>query len=185
VPVYISSIIALWVMALITTLVSRVSGYGPADIGIASIGLAAGLAWAAGATLAGMAIVFAAHALDIGSSPMLDAVIPRTRHEKSMFAGLSVTAGICEEIVFRGFLLLTITAASGSLALAVILSTVVFGWMHSYQGASGAAGAALLGGILVVPVIITGSILPSMAAHAAIDVLAGIIFAPKLYGRMA
>jgi membrane protease YdiL (CAAX protease family) len=113
VPVYKSSIIALWVMALVTTLVSRASGYGPADIGIATIALPAGAAWAAGTTLAGVAVVFAAHALDIGGSAMLEAVIPRTPHEKSIFAGLSVTAGICEELVFRGFLIHTITAASG------------------------------------------------------------------------
>lgn len=185
VPVYKSSIIALWVMALVTTLVSRASGYGPADIGIATIALPAGAAWAAGTTLAGVAVVFAAHALDIGGSAMLEAVIPRTPHEKSIFAGLSVTAGICEELVFRGFLIHTITAASGSIALATVLSTVVFGWMHTYQGVKGAVGAGVLGAILAVPVLVTGSILPSAVAHAAIDVLAGIVFAPKLHGRMA
>jgi membrane protease YdiL (CAAX protease family) len=150
-----------------------------------TIALPAGAAWAAGTTLVGVAIVFAAHALDIGRSAMLEAVIPRTPHEKSIFAGLSVTAGICEELVFRGFLIHTLTAASGSIALATVLSTVVFGWMHTYQGVKGAAGAGVLGAILAVPVLITGSILPSVVAHAAIDVLAGIVFAPKLHGRMA
>lgn len=185
VPVYMSSIISLWAMALITTLVTRASGFVAADLGIASIGILPGVAWAAGATAAGMAIVFAAHAMNIGTTALLEAVIPRTAHEKSVFAGLSITAGVCEELVFRGFLILTIATASGSIALAALLSTVVFGWMHTYQSIKGAAGAGLLGAILVVPVLVTGSILPSIAAHAAIDILAGIIFAPALYGRLA
>ncbi len=185
VPVYTSSIISLWIMALVTTLASRASGYGPADLGLAAIAALPAVAWAAAATVVGVVVVFVAHALNIGTTELLDAVIPRTRHEKSVFAGLSVTAGICEELVFRGFLIRTLLDASGSVALAGLLSTVVFGWMHTYQGVKGAAGAGVLGAILLVPVLVTGSILPSMAAHAAIDIFAGIVFAPKLFNRVA
>jgi membrane protease YdiL (CAAX protease family) len=185
IPVYASSIISLWVMALITTLVARAAGYTRAELGIEATGWLSGVGWAAAAVAAGMLVVFGAYKLDIGRTAILDAVIPRTAPEKRVFAGLSITAGICEELVFRGFLILTLTAASGSTTLAVVVSTIVFGWMHTYQGVQGAIGAAILGGILAVPVIVTGSILPSIVAHAAIDVLAGIVFAPTLYGRMA
>lgn len=185
IPIYTSSIISLWVMALVTALVSRAAGYGRAELGLAAPGWLSGAGWAAAAVVAGMAVVFIARKLDIERTALLEAVIPRTDQEKTIFAGLSVTAGICEELVFRGFLIFALTAASGSIALAAVLSTAVFGWMHAYQGVKGAIGAGILGGILTVPVIVTGSILPSVVAHAAIDILAGIVFAPTLYGRMA
>lgn len=185
IPVYSSSIISLWVMAFLTALATRASGFTAASVGVAGVGPVAGVLWAVAATAVGMGVVFAAHALDIGATDLVEALIPRNREEKGVFAGLSCTAGICEELVFRGFLIHVITLASGSLALALVVSTLVFGWMHTYQGAQGAAGAGLLGAILAVPLIITGSLFPSMVAHAAIDILTGIVFAPRLYDQVA
>jgi len=185
IPVYSSSIISLWLMAFITALATRASGFAASSVAVGGIEIGPGILWAAGATAIGMGLVFAANALDIGATDLVEALIPRSREEKSVFAGLSVTAGVCEEFVFRGFLISVITLASGSLLLGVLASTLVFGWMHTYQGAKGAAGAGLLGAMLAVPVIATGSLLPSMVAHAAIDILTGIVFAPKLYDQVA
>jgi uncharacterized protein len=47
---------------------------------------------------------------------------------------LSVSAGICEEIVFRGYLQQQFRAATSSVAAAVILQGAVFGLAHTYQG---------------------------------------------------
>jgi membrane protease YdiL (CAAX protease family) len=83
---------------------------------------------------------------------------PQTRREMAHFAGLSITAGICEEILYRAFLIwyasqFTSTSVLG-LAAAVVLSALVFGVAHLYQGPTGAArvaGIALVfGGLYVV-----------------------------------
>jgi uncharacterized protein len=47
---------------------------------------------------------------------------------------LSVSAGICEELVFRGYLQQQFRAATRSIAAAVVLQGVFFGLVHAYQG---------------------------------------------------
>ncbi|HEX3664502.1 MAG TPA: hypothetical protein VHU23_04630 [Rhizomicrobium sp.] len=43
-------------------------------------------------------------------SPVLDAMVPRSRGENHLFALVAVAAGICEELLFRGFLMTTIAS---------------------------------------------------------------------------
>jgi len=93
---------------------------------------------------------------------------------------VSLTAGSCEELVFRGFLISLLVNAWGSPALAVVLSSAAFGWMHAYQEPGGAIRAALLGAALALPVVLYGSVIPSMIAHTAIDVISGILLQKRL-----
>jgi len=183
--VYRSSIVSLWVLAGITALAARFSGFHATDLGVTLTAATTTAAWALAATVAGIVVIFTAHLAGVGTTELVDALVPRDRHEQNVFAGLTVTAGICEELIFRGFLIRVLADASGSLAVAVTISTIVFGWMHTYQGVKGAVGAGLLGGILAVPLLLSGSIVPSIIAHAAIDLLAGIVFAPILFNRDA
>jgi membrane protease YdiL (CAAX protease family) len=64
--------------------------------------------------------------------------------------------------------------------MAVLVSSAAFGMMHSYQRASGALRAGALGALLAAPFLLTGSIYPSMAAHAAYDIVAGLLLADWL-----
>jgi uncharacterized protein len=52
----------------------------------------------------------------------------------SLWILLSISAGICEEIVFRGYLQQQFQAATRSIVAAVILQGAVFGMAHTYQG---------------------------------------------------
>jgi uncharacterized protein len=110
----------------------------------------------------------------VRETAIMHEIIPVTKLEKLVFCGLSVSAGICEELAFRGFLLLAVTVASGSVAAGVLLSSIAFGLLHAHQNAAGAARAALLGAALCIPLLITGSIYPSMTAHALIDIAGGL-----------
>ena len=47
---------------------------------------------------------------------------------------LSVSAGICEEIVFRGYLQQQFRSVTRSIVAAVILQGTIFGLVHAYQG---------------------------------------------------
>ena len=93
---------------------------------------------------------------------------------------MSITAGICEELVFRGFLIPAIGSAIGALGLAAVIAAAVFGLVHAYQGFGGAVRAALLGAMLSLPLLVAGSILPAVLAHAAIDVIGGYWLGPRL-----
>jgi membrane protease YdiL (CAAX protease family) len=111
---------------------------------------------------------------------LLDYLIPRSSHEKIAFAGLSLSAGIAEELVFRSFLIAALEQATGSLGVAVGVSVAVFAISHSYQGIAGLIRVALLGLVLTAPFLLTGSVYPAMAAHAALDLLAGLVLADWL-----
>jgi uncharacterized protein len=177
---YTSSIISLWVLALVTAAVSRASGFGAADLGFVSLPLAVLSAWTAGLTAAGIAVLFGFRLLGFRESPLLRQLLPVTGQERWLFAGVSVTAGITEEIVFRGFLLYVLLLATASLPLALLLSACVFGVVHAYQQPAGALRAALLGALLALPLVLHGSIYPAILAHALIDLLSGLWLARYL-----
>lgn len=98
--------------------------------------------------------------------------LPHTRAEGRWFAALSVTAGVCEEVLFRGFLLAYVMALAGPWVAAVVTS-VAFGLCHAYQGAGGAVRSAVLGLASVGLVLLAGSLWPAVVAHAAVDLVSG------------
>jgi uncharacterized protein len=61
-------------------------------------------------------------------------VVPTSLIEITLWILVSLTAGFCEEIIFRGYLQKQFHALTGSIAIAVILQGVVFGISHGYQG---------------------------------------------------
>ena len=99
-------------------------------------------------------------------------LMPHSRHERRWFAALSVTAGICEEILYRGFLLWFCTVLVG-VPGAVALTTLVFGAVHLYQGPTGGLRAAGLGLIMALLTVFSGSVWLAMVLHAAADLTSG------------
>lgn len=97
-----------------------------------------------------------------------DPLVPATRSELSLFKLVSVTAGICEEIIFRGFLIWYFAAWMGPV-LAILASSVVFGFGHIYLSLAHAPRTALVGVILGFLVLGTGSLWPAIIIHAALD----------------
>jgi membrane protease YdiL (CAAX protease family) len=175
--VYLGSALLLWALASLTALAARASHLGMAELGLAGGPVPRLLAWSAATYGAGVAVLALGRLLHLPETPMVRHLIPATGLEKLAFAGLSLTAGFAEELVYRGFLLWALTRASGSLAFGVIGSSVVFGIMHAYQDMSGAARAAVLGAVLAMPVLATGSLIPAMVAHAAVDLTSGFLLA--------
>ncbi len=178
--VYLSSAISIWVLAALAMLAARYSGLTRADLRIVPISLPLLLGAAGLTTLAGLAIVAAGRALRIPESALVDYLIPRTPAEKIAFTGLSVSAGIAEELVFRSFLILVLFQASGSMVTAVVISVAAFAVAHAYQGVVGVVRVVALGLVLTAPFLLTGSVYPSMIAHAVLDLLAGLVLADWL-----
>ena len=98
--------------------------------------------------------------------------LPRTRRHLAHFAGLSVTAGIVEEIVYRGFMI-WLLGNFVPLWAAVILSSVFFGLGHSYQGLEGALRTGAAGLVFAVLYVVSGSIWLPIIGHALVDMLQG------------
>jgi len=179
---YWSSIATLWILGTISWLVGTRTE-GRTAIGVTFLGSEPFIAWTLGLTVAGLGIILAfrqiAIALRLRESPLLRALLPRTAKERSVFAILSVAAGVGEEVAYRGYAIPVLIPVVG-LAGALLLTSAVFGVLHAYQGALGilrttAMGAALAGGFLL-----SGSLLPAIIAHTLIDLLAGVVLADKL-----
>jgi membrane protease YdiL (CAAX protease family) len=106
--------------------------------------------------------------------------LPVTRSERWLFAAVAVTAGICEETLYRGFLMRYFGEQWHLAAVAaVLLSSAVFGIAHEYQGVRGMILAGILGIVFAALYLLTGSLLLSMVLHAAID-LRILIFPPEV-----
>ena len=100
--------------------------------------------------------------------------LPRTKKEFQWFILLSITAGICEELLFRGFLIWYFESLTNTL-LAVVLSSILFGLAHSYQGVTGILRSGLMGLILALILVWTDSLLILIFLHIAGDVYNGVI----------
>ena len=104
----------------------------------------------------------------------LGPLIPTRPLEWSWFKPLAVTAGICEEVIFRGYLVWILTPTLG-LWGAAVASMVVFGLGHSYQGIRFMPRAFGAGVALQLLALFTGSVLPGIVLHALIDLGSGYV----------
>jgi membrane protease YdiL (CAAX protease family) len=102
----------------------------------------------------------------------LTAMAPHTPTELRRFTWLSLTAGICEEVLYRGLLMTSLAAVTG-LWPAVVLSSVVFGIGHAYQGKVGVLRTGLVGLVMALVVVFTGSLPLAMVIHAVVDIAQG------------
>ena len=102
----------------------------------------------------------------------LSPLIPHNRVERAWFIAVAITAGLCEEFIYRGFLLWAFAPWLG-LWGAALASTVSFGLAHAYQGRGGAIRAGTFGAVFVVLAIAMGSVVPGMMLHALLDLISG------------
>ncbi len=101
-------------------------------------------------------------------------LLPHTRREFLHFGALSLTAGICEEILFRGYLIWYLRALVAPVP-AVLLGALLFGMAHAYQGTRGVGQTALVGLAMAILYLISGSLWVPMALHAFIDLNSGML----------
>jgi membrane protease YdiL (CAAX protease family) len=99
------------------------------------------------------------------------AVLPRTAAERRLFTVVGVTAGVCEEWLYRGFFLAVVSGLAGGLPMwvLVLVAAAAFGAAHAYQGRAGVALTGVLGGVMAALYLSTGSLLLPVLLHAAID----------------
>jgi uncharacterized protein len=111
----------------------------------------------------------ARHAEPPGSSTV--ALLPRTPQERRLFAVVGVTAGVCEEWLYRGFFLALVAAVAPGLPgpVLVLVAALAFGLAHAYQGVAGVVTTGVLGGVLAAVYLSSGSLLLPVLLHALID----------------
>ena len=101
-------------------------------------------------------------------------VLPHSNSELPWFVAMSVTAGFCEEFLFRGYLVSAFQPWLGWWGAAV-LSLLVFVAGHAYQGRRGLPGVAVAGLAMTLLVATFESLLPAIVMHVLVDVGGGLI----------
>lgn len=108
--------------------------------------------------------------------PDITTLIPITRRERMIFAAVAISAGICEEVVFRGWLLSVLHNPLGFTGTTLVLfAALLFGLCHIYQGPTGVFGATAAGVLLTGVYVLTGTLLAPIVLHALIDLRMAIV----------
>lgn len=133
-----------WLMAIVLLVGWFALGRGGGAIGLIPRGGA--LAWAGYGLTALVSVLLLVQAWTTVRDPkslasMRDKfskllfILPHTLKERRTFDGVSVTAGVCEEVIFRGYSIAYLMAVLGApFWVAAVLSSIVFGFAHVYQG---------------------------------------------------
>ncbi|HEX4007134.1 MAG TPA: CPBP family intramembrane glutamic endopeptidase [Acidobacteriaceae bacterium] len=107
----------------------------------------------------------------------LAALAPSSAGEMLLWIALSVSAGFCEEFVFRGYFLRQLSSPLHRLWLGFIGSSLIFGLAHAYEGASGMIAITAFGALFCGLAILRRSLRPGMIAHAWHDIFSGAMLA--------
>ncbi|MGC2152864.1 MAG: CPBP family intramembrane glutamic endopeptidase [Terriglobales bacterium] len=134
------------------------------------IGIAVGF-WVVAATL----LWIFGWLLRIGPLGRNVSMLPQRGIELAFWIALSLTAGICEETIFRGYLQRQFMALTKSAPAGILLSAATFGAAHAYQGLRMMILIALYGAMFGILAYWRGSVRPGMIAHAWQDSLNGVL----------
>ncbi len=129
------------------------------------------------------------------------AILPTTPAERKWYTAAAITAGICEELLYRGFLIhfLYITFPGIDFLFLAILSGFIYGLSRAYQGIKGILQTSLMGfsyaiiyflsGNLIsafsgAPASgITGSVIPVIVFHAAAELRPLFLWQPEVKAK--
>ena len=102
--------------------------------------------------------------------PDFSALLPVTVGERWQWFAISISAGVCEEIVFRGWLLSVLHTPLGLAGTGlIVVAAACFGIAHAYQGPAGVVLTGIAGVVFCVLYAATGGLLVPMVLHAVVD----------------
>lgn len=178
---YIWTVIELWVLGLSCLLIWFTQSRSSQEIGF---GLQLNWQFWLASTLVLLVIIYYAYLCknvakipenqkqNLISEQALQPIIPHTQRELYWFYAMSVTAGITEEILWRGYLLWYVSHW-GPIWMSWLLVVIAFGYVHIYLGRLGVIRATLAGAVLLGLYWFSGSLWLPMLLHAVIDISQG------------
>jgi uncharacterized protein len=110
-----------------------------------------------------------------GVATSVAASLPRTGFERLAWVLVSVSVGINEELVYRGYLQVQLAACTRRLEVGLVLQAALFGIAHAEQGAAAAIRFAVHGVAFGALARWRRSLLPGMICHVGVDVVSGLL----------
>ena len=177
---YARSLLVIWAITALALYALRLYGMGIADVGVRP----PHAAWQYALGLI-VPLIFAAANAGRDNVPAdyerrVRRVIPVDGSDWVWFVPVALTAGICEEFLYRGYALTQIASLTGSLEAGFFLSSIAFGLAHLYQGRIGVVGTAITGALYAAVFLLTGSIIPCMIGHVSQDIVAGLLYSRRI-----
>jgi len=102
-------------------------------------------------------------------------MFPQTRTEAVLWCIMSITAGFCEEVTFRGYLQRQFTALTKGATGGIVLQGLAFGAAHGYQGWKFMLLIAVYGSLFGLLARWRRSLRPGMIAHFLQDGMGGLL----------
>jgi len=140
------------------------------------LGLAAAYLIAANIVLGILGRILA-HFGPASDNAALKNLLPHTILENAAFLLLALTAGICEEMIFRGYLQQQLTAWTRNAAAGIALQGILFGVAHAYQGSMMMIVIAVYGCMYGAFAYWRKSLRPGIIAHFLQDAVGGLLLA--------
>jgi len=106
---------------------------------------------------------------------LAERILPQSTVELLPYLALAITAGLCEEFLYRGFAMAVLLHVGLQAWAAVLVSSVLFGLAHSYQGRGGMLMTLLIGLVLGTSRLTYESVVPAIFWHSVVDVVAGTL----------
>lgn len=183
--IYISNMIALWVLTSMVLLVWNFTERPVALLGLMPLtGMEALVSLSIVIALIAVAIIYYRTLMQLDRKyqwTFVPELLPRTRQELKLFLYLSVTAGFAEEILYRGYLMWYLLHF-GNILFAVLFSSVLFAVAHAYQGRNATLVIFPVGLLFALLYVYSGSLLAPILLHIAINSYAGI-YGRKMFGN--
>ncbi len=181
VAVYREAILIQWSLAAVLAALWILTGRAWSAVGV-TLHANIGLAVMAGLTAAAIVFTIYQRRRALASDDALLEVRERMAHlavmlphqprELGLFYRLSATAGVCEELLYRGYLIWYLAHWMPLIAAAAAASAI-FGFGHAYQGRRGIVTTGLFGAALATVYLISGSLWLPMLLHLLVDVHSG------------
>lgn len=122
--------------------------------------------------------------LHANNSALVRLMGPRNGHEMLAYSLCALTAGFCEEFIFRGYLQRQFLSLFGATWVAVSLQAVLFGFVHLYQGWNHAIGIAVYGALFGILAYLRKSLRAGMMQHFGEDLVFGLFALLALKRRL-
>ena len=178
VRLYLPTIVVQWVLAAYVIFVGRRRNAFSFLLGAGWFSLRRAMTDLAIAACAIFAIegseFLAARVWDARHGASVVALLPSSPGERTAWVLFAVSAGVCEELVYRGYLQTQLRAFTRSTSIAILSQAALFGLAHGEQGAFVMVRFGLYGVGLGILAWRRKSLAAGMVAHVAIDLLSGL-----------